>query len=277
MSGSSPGLQKSQKAGRSMLRPYKEMTLLPAFHCQGDGVAAAEAESSDAALEVAASELVEQGDENARAGGADGMADGDCAPIDVDFFGIEFQLARDGDGGDGKGFVELEEVNVFFAIPAGFLEEFVDGVHGGHHDPLGLDAGDGLGDDAGERRLAKLFGDAFAGDDESGGAVVGAGSVAGGDGAVFLERGLELREGFERSVLAGRFIVLDDDGVPLFLRDFDRENLRFEEAGLPGANGFLVALDGEAVLLLARSEEHTSELQSLAYLVCRLLLEKKKK
>src|SRR2546425_2938882 len=28
--------------------------------------------------------------------------------------------------------------------------------------------------------------------------------------------------------------------------------------------------------LLVRSEEHTSELQSLAYLVCRLLLEKKK-
>src|SRR2546425_4233852 len=28
--------------------------------------------------------------------------------------------------------------------------------------------------------------------------------------------------------------------------------------------------------LLTRSEEHTSELQSLAYLVCRLLLEKKK-
>src|SRR3989441_4218073 len=29
--------------------------------------------------------------------------------------------------------------------------------------------------------------------------------------------------------------------------------------------------------MLGRSEEHTSELQSLAYLVCRLLLEKKKK
>src|SRR3989441_4205468 len=29
--------------------------------------------------------------------------------------------------------------------------------------------------------------------------------------------------------------------------------------------------------LVERSEEHTSELQSLAYLVCRLLLEKKKK
>src|SRR5687767_15740002 len=31
-----------------------------------------------------------------------------------------------------------------------------------------------------------------------------------------------------------------------------------------------------AAALSARSEEHTSELQSLAYLVCRLLLEKKK-
>src|SRR2546425_5747687 len=31
-----------------------------------------------------------------------------------------------------------------------------------------------------------------------------------------------------------------------------------------------------AVQAIARSEEHTSELQSLAYLVCRLLLEKKK-
>src|SRR2546425_3418840 len=36
-----------------------------------------------------------------------------------------------------------------------------------------------------------------------------------------------------------------------------------------------VPLDLRGVLL--RSEEHTSELQSLAYLVCRLLLEKKKK
>src|SRR5205823_14267973 len=32
-----------------------------------------------------------------------------------------------------------------------------------------------------------------------------------------------------------------------------------------------------STLSLERSEEHTSELQSLAYLVCRLLLEKKKK
>src|SRR2546425_4223651 len=34
--------------------------------------------------------------------------------------------------------------------------------------------------------------------------------------------------------------------------------------------------DDELTALIERSEEHTSELQSLAYLVCRLLLEKKK-
>src|SRR2546425_3204612 len=35
--------------------------------------------------------------------------------------------------------------------------------------------------------------------------------------------------------------------------------------------------DEYALTVALRSEEHTSELQSLAYLVCRLLLEKKKK
>src|SRR2546425_3567764 len=50
--------------------------------------------------------------------------------------------------------------------------------------------------------------------------------------------------------------------------------------------GVIVQFGGQTPLKLAvplqqagvpRSEEHTSELQSLAYLVCRLLLEKKKK
>src|SRR3712207_7949605 len=36
-------------------------------------------------------------------------------------------------------------------------------------------------------------------------------------------------------------------------------------------------VDGERAVRVLRSEEHTSELQSRQYLVCRLLLEKKKK
>src|SRR2546425_1320126 len=53
--------------------------------------------------------------------------------------------------------------------------------------------------------------------------------------------------------------------------------------GLPVHSAFFRA-PGNATITLSetpastrRSEEHTSELQSLAYLVCRLLLEKKKK
>ena len=45
-------------------------------------------------------------------------------------------------------------------------------------------------------------------------------------------------------------------------------------SGIGRATAHLFADEGAIV---ARSEEHTSELQSQAYLVCRLLLEKKKK
>src|SRR2546425_1523259 len=48
----------------------------------------------------------------------------------------------------------------------------------------------------------------------------------------------------------------------------DLQELARAGSGIPA----LLAADQEG----ARSEEHTSELQSLAYLVCRLLLEKKK-
>src|SRR5437879_6714646 len=41
--------------------------------------------------------------------------------------------------------------------------------------------------------------------------------------------------------------------------------------------GGLLALVGALIFAELRSEEHTSELQSPMYLVCRLLLEKKKK
>src|SRR2546425_2993882 len=46
---------------------------------------------------------------------------------------------------------------------------------------------------------------------------------------------------------------------------------------LPPFQTKTTAGEGSRLPLIERSEEHTSELQSLAYLVCRLLLEKKKK
>src|SRR2546425_7737747 len=46
--------------------------------------------------------------------------------------------------------------------------------------------------------------------------------------------------------------------------------------GFLGYNSMKPSTDEPIELRTVRSEEHTSELQSLAYLVCRLLLEKKK-
>src|SRR2546425_7048899 len=47
--------------------------------------------------------------------------------------------------------------------------------------------------------------------------------------------------------------------------------------GLPATTDPCCKTSGEpSSVVTTRSEEHTSELQSLAYLVCRLLLEKKK-
>src|SRR5687767_15408400 len=66
--------------------------------------------------------------------------------------------------------------------------------------------------------------------------------------------------------------------IPLLPEDpqgFGQRMINAEFAGTAAGDG-----DGFGLIHIARyirSEEHTSELQSLAYLVCRLLLEKKKK
>src|SRR2546425_8039181 len=71
---------------------------------------------------------------------------------------------------------------------------------------------------------------------------------------------------------------------PLFpYTPLSRSRMTADEQGFVAGTGVesqdLVAVTDKMArsILAIRSEEHTSELQSLAYLVCRLLLEKKKK
>src|SRR2546425_12384643 len=64
------------------------------------------------------------------------------------------------------------------------------------------------------------------------------------------------------------------DALPISRNRAD-EGGRVENLLIAVIAGLLVLL--ASVASVERSEEHTSELQSLAYLVCRLLLEKKKK
>src|SRR3989441_8759312 len=71
------------------------------------------------------------------------------------------------------------------------------------------------------------------------------------------------------------------DALPILILDIFARRARTREGKLQvelaQLNYLLPRLAGRGVELSRRSEEHTSELQSLAYLVCRLLLEKKKK
>src|SRR2546425_3115893 len=61
--------------------------------------------------------------------------------------------------------------------------------------------------------------------------------------------------------------------------DVHAEYVKYSSAGGATVTAYLAYPERKdrAPGVVVRSEEHTSELQSLAYLVCRLLLEKKKK
>src|SRR5687767_15732758 len=74
-------------------------------------------------------------------------------------------------------------------------------------------------------------------------------------------------------VSAPNVLLLDEP-----TNDFDIPTLVTLENFLDGYDGCLIVVSHDRYFLdrtCDRSEEHTSELQSLAYLVCRLLLEKK--
>src|ERR1039458_10746763 len=131
----------------------------------------------------------------------------------------------------------------------------------------------------------------------SGGSLFGAGGggslgQSGADGARSPGRGAALGQASRRFVY-GVFGVVSKQAHPACHRSRPgieaRRDCPAEEGGRGRAEGCrhrpLLRLlpDGEVseypagVPRVARSEEHTSELQSLRHLVCRLLLEKKKK
>src|SRR2546425_3658757 len=67
------------------------------------------------------------------------------------------------------------------------------------------------------------------------------------------------------------------DALPIFRDDLVQRERRIDHRGPlrdRQHSGGVHSDSGDVIVM--RSEEHTSELQSLAYLVCRLLLEKKK-
>src|SRR5688572_31630336 len=74
------------------------------------------------------------------------------------------------------------------------------------------------------------------------------------------------------------------DALPIYARETFGYNASWtvlreliDEIGIDGMEQVIAAADADETAYRGRSEEHTSELQSQSNLVCRLLLEKKKK
>src|SRR2546422_7059766 len=89
-----------------------------------------------------------------------------------------------------------------------------------------------------------------------------------GQGQYIAPMAVEMKERLEQDVVAARKSLLERREPMVRNR---REGLRFGKRGL-GCHGLT-----RLAFVGSRSEEHTSELQSRLHLVCRLLLEKKKK
>src|SRR2546425_2961077 len=83
--------------------------------------------------------------------------------------------------------------------------------------------------------------------------------------------GLEFAQAYRRF---GSRVTVIDNGEHLLSRE--DPDVAAELRRILAGDGLDILLAADVLHVEGRSEEHTSELQSLAYLVCRLLLEKKK-
>src|SRR2546423_8844188 len=79
------------------------------------------------------------------------------------------------------------------------------------------------------------------------------------------------------TLFRSEWIIPGIDGISADVGDLHAYRARIGDRRVPGTLFEIERLIDGAVDVQHRSEEHTSELQSLAYLVCRLLLEKKNK
>ena len=93
----------------------------------------------------------EQRHQNARARGADRMAERAGAAVDVDLFVRKAEVAHRRHGDDGEGLVDLEEIDGILA-PAGLLEQLLDRADRRGREILRRGGVRRMRDDPGERR-----------------------------------------------------------------------------------------------------------------------------
>src|SRR5690606_34898565 len=104
-------------------------------HCSG--LATADAETRDTALAASGAQSVDQRGNDARAGGADGVALGAGTAVDVDLDMRDVEPVHGQQRDHGEGFVDLEQVDVCHA-PVELFQQFFDGSYRGDGELAGV-------------------------------------------------------------------------------------------------------------------------------------------
>jgi CO/xanthine dehydrogenase Mo-binding subunit len=215
----------------------------------GGGFSAADAEGGYAAFEAVFLECRQQGDDNARTGGADGMAESASAAVDVDFFIWQREIAHDRHNDYGKRLVDFKEVNVA-EVPAGTFGEQADGADGRGGKQAGVMSVGGVPGDDGKGLQAAALSFRETHEHERGRAIGNGAGICGGNRAAFLKSRLEGGDFIEPGLQ--RLLILDNFAFRLAGFHNDWNDLRGEAAVGYGLLRAGERSHGISVLLLSR-------------------------
>ena len=222
---------------------------------RGDALAAANAQGGEAGLGVAFDHLVQQRHKDARARGADGVAQGDGAAVDVHLAHVKAQFPGHGNALRGKGLVGLDQVHVGDGL-AGLGQRLGRGRGRADAHDLRVHAGRGVAGQPGHGGDAEFLRLVRGHDDDDRRAVVDARGVGRGHLAVLAEGGPQpgdLLHGGARGVV---FVRVEQLRVALALRDRHGHDLVLEAAGRDGGLGLLLGGGGELVADVLRGQTH---------------------
>src|SRR6185437_292903 len=215
--------------------------------CHRYRLAAADAERGNASPAAAASQRVQEGREDACAGGADRMTECACAAVDVDARMIDVDLAHGSPGDGGECLVDLIKVGVV-RLPAEPVQYLADGAYRGRGEPLRLLGMARLRQDAGDRLQAACGRGLGASEHECRRAVGDRGGAGGRHGAVLAEGGLERRD--PADVAGARGLIAGDDRLAFAALDGHGGDFRVELARVHRPQRAAHRLCGESILVL---------------------------
>src|SRR6185437_6636671 len=92
--------------------PAHRKSLADQLDRDGHRLAPADAERGDSPPPAPAAQGMEEGRQNARAGGADRMAEGACAPIYIDARVVDVEVPHCGHGDGRERFIDLIEIGI---------------------------------------------------------------------------------------------------------------------------------------------------------------------